>query len=138
MSCDTGPDNPIAHAGDPATSQAAAEAAKESGRRVLNMELTLAIVQKYPGKTAGELWAEHTPEGFRGKLKELQELRRRLTDLKAAGRIEQGEARECRVRHTWCLTWYRVSTVGGLGGLRKCSTEEDLAQLAAEHQAFAE
>lgn len=115
MSCDTGPDNPIVHTNDPATSHAAAEAMKESGRRLLNMELTHAIVTRFPGKTAGELWAEHTPEGYRGKLKELQELRRRLTDLKAAGRVEQGEARECQVRHTWCLIWYPAGGLVGLG-----------------------
>lgn len=90
--------NPIAHAGDPSTSAEAADAVTASGKRQRNAERVLALVVKFPGMTAAELHA------LQGEF-ELQEVRRRCTDLLHAGRVVQGAARPCRVRGTRMVTW---------------------------------
>lgn len=51
------PENPIAHAHDPATSHEAAALHTESGHRQRNADLVRRLVTRHPGRTAAELWA---------------------------------------------------------------------------------
>lgn len=99
--------NPIAHAADPQSSHEAAEKHTASGKRARHAEIVLALVKKFPGQTALELWDDATVEQ-QDELKEYQEIRRRLTDLEKANLIRQGPTRRCSVRFTPMLTWEAV------------------------------
>lgn len=100
-------DNPIAHANDPATSHAAADAVTRSGRRDRHCQLVLDLVRRHPGRTAVELWSMADLDA-REELAELQEVRRRLTDLAATGRVVRGPSRNCGVRGSLMVTWWIV------------------------------
>lgn len=75
-----------------------AERHDRSGRTQTHAEVVLAAVRECPGSTAAELRATY------GHF-DVVEWRRRLTSLKNAGRIEQGEHRACRVAGTLAVTW---------------------------------
>jgi hypothetical protein len=96
-------DNPAAHTADPATSHEAAEQHTVSGRRAKHAAIVLELVRGNPGLTAVELW--YVSER-RQELHEMQEVRRRLTDLLDAGKVRQGAARRCAWRGTSMVTWY--------------------------------
>ena len=67
--------------------------------------LVLGLVIRHPGQTAAELWAVATKEE-RACLNELQEVRRRLTDLLNDGDVIQSEkTRQCNIRGTSMHTW---------------------------------
>lgn len=96
-------ENPISHAADPVTSAEAAEAVTAGGTRERHARRVLALVAAHPGSTAIELQAaQGEPAG--GGLTEYQ-IRRRLTDLLAAGLVAQGDPRPCRVRGSRMVTW---------------------------------
>jgi len=95
---------PSSHAGDPATSAEAAQNHDASRRAAAHARLVLELVRKHPSSTAVELWS-HCNEWDRFRLVEMQEVRRRLTDLHRAGRVHQGEARPCRVKGSRMVTW---------------------------------
>lgn len=88
--------NPIAHTDDPATSHQAAATANRVFRMGHSRVVLNAVINN-PGLTACELIK---PSG----LKEYQ-VRRRLTDLKAAGQIVTARIRKCAVRRTSMVTW---------------------------------
>ena len=95
---------PIVHTGDPATSAEAAEKVTSSGRRGAHCRMVLDMVRRRPGCTAVELW-EGANDLEQLALVEMQEVRRRLTDLLADGHVVQGAARACSVRGTSMVTW---------------------------------
>jgi len=76
----------------------AAERHDRSGRTQTHAEVVYAAVRECSGSTAAELCAIYG-------LFDVVEWRRRLTGLKDAGRIEQGEQRQCRVAGTLAVTW---------------------------------
>ena len=102
--------NPVAHAGDPSTSHAAAALVTETGTRARHAAAVLKLVREHPASTAIELMHAQTDTD----LDEYQ-IRRRLTDLKAAGLVVPGEARVCRRRGTKMLTWRARAQAGGAG-----------------------
>lgn len=82
---------------DPATSLEAAKAAEEGGRAQTDREACLSAVCLAPGLTAGEIATRlglerHIPS-------------RRLPELRAQGKVENGPARLCRVLDTKAMTW---------------------------------
>jgi len=95
---------PIVHTSDPATSQEAADRVTKSGQRDRNAAIVLRLVRELPGRTATELWDECGSE-VRDKLKESQEIRRRLTDLLHSGAVRQEGQRRCRVRGSFMVVW---------------------------------
>jgi hypothetical protein len=62
------------------------------------------LVRAHPDLTAVELW-QRASEEMKDELYEMQEVRRRLTDLLHAGRVRQGESRECTVKGSQMVTW---------------------------------
>lgn len=100
--------NPIAHTADPATSHEAAEVLTRTGRRQRHADAVLNLVKLYPGRTAVELWQFAGDWDLTAELKEMQEVRRRLVDLEAAGKVRQGPARKCSVRGTRQVTWLPI------------------------------
>lgn len=102
---DMRPVRTLSHADDPATSKAAAKEHADSCRLKRNAGLVLEMVRRSPGATAAELWEYTANVWEREQLKELQEVRRRLTDLQAMGRVVAGEERACKVRGTMMMTW---------------------------------
>ncbi len=99
--------NPVVHADDPETSHAAAALMDRTGARQRHARMVLELVKQHPGMTAVELW-EVAGESLQASLGEMQEVRRRLTDLKRNGHVRDGEARVCRVRGTKQMTWKAV------------------------------
>ena len=102
---------PIARSTDPWTSHAGAVEVTDSGRRKTQMELCLDVVQAHPGRTAGEV----------GELTGLGHVpaQRRLSDLKAAGKIVTGAAvRSLNVpvylRQRPQVTWWPTDRQGTL------------------------
>ena len=89
---------PIARTTDPWTSHAGAVEVTDSGRRRTQAERCLDVVLTRPGLTAGEI----------GELTGLGHVpaQRRLSDLKAAGKVGIGMARQFQGRPqvTWGLT----------------------------------
>lgn len=86
-----------ARRGDPETSHQAAREMEDSGRAHGQRALCLEEVKRRPGQTAAEIAAalgleRHVPS-------------RRLPELRAAGLIRNGPARECRVMRRSSLTW---------------------------------
>lgn len=94
----------LSHTVDPPTSNEAAMRHVRTGKRELNSAIALTLVKANPGKTASELFELATP-CQRDKLKELQEVRRRLTDLLGEGKVKQGMTKICTVRNTRMVTW---------------------------------
>ena len=86
---------PIARTTAPGTSHAGAVEVTASGRRKTQAERCLDVVQTSPGLTAGEI----------GELTGLGHVpaQRRLSDLKAAGKVSVGMARQYsgRPQATW-------------------------------------
>ncbi len=89
---------PIARADDPATSQDAAADITEDGTRQRMMQVALAAVRQYPGRTSNELEAL-TGLGD-GKI------RKRLTDLEDAGLVRKGVVRVSTVSGKPNTTWW--------------------------------
>ncbi len=87
------------HTGDPMTSIEALDSHEESGARSRNQRLVHYLVSRNPGCTAVEIWENADPTS-RETLKEMQEVRRRLTDLERKGLVKVGAARKCTVRGT--------------------------------------
>ena len=98
---------PASHTDDPPTSAEAEIEHTESGKRGMHSEIVLALVKRHPGSTAVELW-HHATETERAELVEMQETRRRLTDLYHAGLVRQCESRLCLARGTKQVTWEAV------------------------------
>lgn len=97
-------DAPASHTYDPPTSSQALANHEANGKRKRHANLVLWLVLTNPGQTAVELW-ELAPKDIQDELAEMQEVRRRLTDLQHAGLVRQSVARRCRVRGTSQVTW---------------------------------
>ena len=97
-------DNPIAHSDDGPPSREAAARLEDSGARRRNADTVLAMVRKWPGLTCVELWVQEG-QGVLADLGELQEVRRRMTDLWHARRVLRGDSRKCRVKGSLMYTW---------------------------------
>ena len=95
---------PIARTTDPWTSHAGAVEVTDSGRRKTQAERCLDVVQTRPGLTAGEI----------GELTGLGHVpaQRRLSDLKAAGKVAVGMARQFLGRPQ--VTWWPSDRQGTL------------------------
>ena len=95
---------PIARTTDPCTSHAGAVEVTESGRRQTQAERCLDVVQARPGLTAGEI----------GELTGLGHVpaQRRLSDLKAAGKVGVGTVRQYLGRPQ--VTWWPSDRQGTL------------------------
>lgn len=97
---------PRSHRDDPESSKAAAKQHAESGNCHRNADLVLAILRRIPGSTAVELW-ELCEQPERDALKEMQEVRRRLSDMADVkiGRVKVTGQRKCRFRGTLQSTY---------------------------------
>jgi hypothetical protein len=95
---------PTTHTSDPVTSHQADEHHRASGKRDRHRVLVLSMVIRHPGNTACELWQLATPEE-RSILGEMQEVRRRLTDLHHMMDVKQTASRTCTVKGTTQTTW---------------------------------
>ena len=95
---------PIARTTDPWTSHAGAVEVTDSGRRRTQAERCLDVVLTRPGLTAGEI----------GELTGLGHVpaQRRLSDLKAAGKVGVGMARQYLGRPQ--VTWWPTDRQGTL------------------------
>jgi predicted ArsR family transcriptional regulator len=95
---------PIARTTDPWTSHAGAVEVTDSGRRKTQAERCLDVVLTRPGLTAGEI----------GELTGLGHVpaQRRLSDLKAAGKVGVGMARQYLGRPQ--VTWWPTDRQGTL------------------------
>jgi hypothetical protein len=95
---------PIARTTDPWTSHAGAVEVTDSGRRRTQAERCLDIVLTRPGLTAGEI----------GELTGLGHVpaQRRLSDLKASGKVAVGMARQFQGRPQ--VTWWPTDRQGTL------------------------
>ena len=67
-------------------------------------EMVLELVRQYPGRTCDELFAMLF-DAEREELKELQEVRRRMSDLWQAGHVRRGASRRCSVKGSLMYTW---------------------------------
>jgi hypothetical protein len=94
----------MSHTNDPQTSKDAAQHHYATGQRAKNATLVLRLLERHPGLTAVELW-EAATVAEQLQLKEMQEIRRRLTELAADKLAAPGDARICRVRGTRQATW---------------------------------
>ncbi len=83
---------------DPHTSGLAADEQDASGGRLKHSERVLSAVRDNPGLTAAEV-------GYLTGLGHI-EAQRRLSDLKNAHRVRQGEARKSRVKESRMVTWF--------------------------------
>lgn len=101
---------PTTHTHDPETSRQADAHHRESGKRDRHRVLVLALVIRHPDSTACELWHYATPEE-REILGEMQEVRRRLTDLSQDpwGDVFRMPARPCRIKGTNQSTWRAIA-----------------------------
>lgn len=88
----------MVHRADPSTSHVAALEHTQSGARDLHCEVVLRLVAANAGKTASEL-AAMAPY-------DLQEVRRRLTDLKHIGDVRNGAPRRAHGRAKAEVTWW--------------------------------
>ena len=95
---------PIARTTDPWTSHAGAVEVTDSGRRKTQAERCLDVVLTRPGLTAGEI----------GELTGLGHVpaQRRLSDLKASGKVAVGMARQFQGRPQ--VTWWPTGRQGTL------------------------
>ena len=95
---------PTTHTHDPATSHQADKEHRASGKRDRHRVLVLGLVIRHPDCTACELWQLATPEE-KTLLGEMQEVRRRLTDLLHMMDVKQTASRTCTVKGTTQTTW---------------------------------
>ena len=95
---------PATHATDPESSRVAEQRHTECGRRDAHSKLVLKMVKNFPARTAVELW-EFADEAQKKALVELQEVRRRLTDLAARGLVVQCGEKICSVRGSLQVMW---------------------------------
>lgn len=96
---------PTTHTNDPETSHQADAHHRDSGKRDRHRVLVLGLVIRHPGKTACELWALATTED-QALLGEMQEVRRRLTDLLNACDVRRSEKPvTCSIKGTGQHTW---------------------------------
>ena len=80
---------PHAATADPVTSHEAAEAAKRSGLVARQAAQVLDAIRKTPGLTSAELAQRHGLDRYM--------VARRMSDLKHAGLVREGEPRQCQV-----------------------------------------
>lgn len=92
------------HTSDPDTSRQALVEHEDSGRRKANQMIVQMLVLRYPRSTACELW-DAANDDTKAKLVELQEIRRRLTDLLQTGKVRQLDARKCSVKGSKQVVW---------------------------------
>lgn len=90
--------SPIARPSDPATSHEAAQRITETGKRLTDADRCLDVVRHHPGLTAAEIGRDTLLGHIAAQ--------RRLSDLKNAGAVRQGQARECSVNGTRMMTWW--------------------------------
>lgn len=95
----------LSHTNDPTSSADAIHEHARKGKLTGNKLLVLALVRLHPFSTANELWELATPEE-RKTLSEVQEVRRRLTDLFAFGLVNRTAPRACRVKGNTMVTWF--------------------------------
>jgi len=95
---------PIARTTDPWTAHVGAAEVTDSGRRRTQSDRCLDVVQSAPGLTAGEI-GERTGLGH-------VPAQRRLSDLKAAGKVGVGMARQFQGRPQ--VTWWPTDRQGTL------------------------
>lgn len=95
----------LSHTNDPTSSSDAVEAHAKRGKLTGNKLLVLALVRRHPFSTANELWELATPDE-RKTLSEVQEVRRRLTDLFAFGLVNRTAPRPCKVKGNTMVTWF--------------------------------
>ncbi len=86
------------------TSVIARDKHEASGNAATNRRRVLALVADEDGLTSTEL--AKRAEAVFGSLMDLTEVRRRLTDLKAAKLIHTGPQRYCRIKGNLQLTWF--------------------------------
>lgn len=82
---------------DPETSHQAAKQIETSGKAGTQRAEVLAVVQKFPGSTAGEI-------AFYGLL-DRHAVSRRLPELREMGKVVNGPARKCRSLGSNAMTW---------------------------------
>ena len=99
----------LARRQSPLTSHDAARALELSGIRRNNERRAYLAVVANPGRTAGELGAL-TGLGRYG-------VAPRLTGLKDAGRVIQGDRRRCTVQGTAQVTWWPLEQQAALPGV---------------------
>ena len=92
--------NPVVHSGGPES-----EVTPPDSVRVNNCNRVLERLKLRPGSTARELYY-YSVEFFDGRGIDKYEVSRRLTDLKEAGTIEQGEVRLCIASQKKGVTWW--------------------------------
>lgn len=95
----------LSHSHDPTSSADAIASHAQRGRLTGNKILVLELVRRHPYSTANELW-ELATDGEKATLNEVQEVRRRLTDLFAAGLVKRTTPRLCTVKGNSMVTWY--------------------------------
>lgn len=84
---------------DPVTSHEAARNHEASGRADSDRRIILAAVKKFPGHTACELFDLMDQEVKRHNVS------RRLSEMRTAGLVRNGEARICTEAGTRQMTW---------------------------------
>lgn len=101
--------NPIVHRNDPSPSLEAAQRITRSGIRQRNADIVLSILRRAHRNrldcTACEIWGLLATPQERQQLVELQEVRRRLTDLQHDGKVIATGERIGRVRSSKQTTW---------------------------------
>lgn len=95
------PINILSHRDDPSTSRDAIAALTANGGRSQHMAIVLDAVKSHPGLTACELISVSGLDEY--------QVRRRLCDLKNAGRLVHGDRRICSVKGSSMVTW-RIAT----------------------------
>jgi hypothetical protein len=66
--------------------------------------IVLDLVTRHAGSTGHELWSLASADE-REELEDHHEIYRKLSDLRHAGKVIQGDPRDCTVRHTRMVTW---------------------------------
>lgn len=89
----------LARPADPATSQDAAAAMRDSEDLAGSQRLALSLVRAYPGRTASEL-AEIAAR------RDTRAIPRRLSELQASGLIEGRESTPCSLTRRRALRWW--------------------------------
>lgn len=90
-------DQPVARRTDPATSHAAAARVTADGSRAVQTAACLDAVRRWPGCTSAELAVRMGVSRYMPA--------RRLPELRSAGKVANGVARECSVTRRAALTW---------------------------------
>lgn len=97
------PSAPLASPADPVTSHDAGERHERSGRLGRNAEIVFAIVRDNPGLTSVEIFSAQDRSSL-----DRHEVSRRLSDLRNAGRVRQGAAKECSIKRVAMVSWFVV------------------------------